>query len=118
MPKPLTLNPKPETRNPKPETRNRGGAIRPGGLARYPAREREFFIDNLLVQIHLIIEMIWWTGRASWKFEFLLPGSLISTFLKLSHVLMELIYKLGFNQNYYTFTLILLIEIVMCSKFS
>ena len=28
-----------------------------------------------------------------------------------------IIYKLGFNQNYYTFTLILLIQIVMCSKF-
>jgi len=29
-----------------------------------------------------------------------------------------IIHKLGFNQNYYTFTLILLIKIVMCSKFS
>ena len=29
-------------------------------------REREFCIDNLLVQIHLIIEMIWWTGLAPW----------------------------------------------------
>ena len=28
-----------------------------------------------------------------------------------------MIYKLGFNQNYYTFTLILLIKIVVCSKF-
>ena len=26
-------------------------------------------------------------------------------------------YKLGFNQNYYTFTLMLLIKFVMCSKF-
>ena len=26
--------------------------------------EREFFIDNLLVRIHFIIEMIWWTGLA------------------------------------------------------
>ena len=25
-------------------------------------RERELFIDDLLVRIHLIIEMIWWTG--------------------------------------------------------
>ena len=25
---------------------------------------REFFIDNLLVRIHFIIEMIWWTGLA------------------------------------------------------
>ena len=27
------------------------------------------------------------------------------------------IYKLGFNQNYYTFALILLTKIVLCSKF-
>ena len=26
--------------------------------------EGEFFIDNLLVQIHLIVEIIWWTGLA------------------------------------------------------
>jgi len=26
--------------------------------------ERGFFIDNLLVRIHFIIEMIWWTGLA------------------------------------------------------
>jgi len=44
--------------------------------------EREFFIDNLLVRIHLIIEMIWWTSLAPWKFEFSFPGSLISTFLE------------------------------------
>ena len=44
-------------------------------------REREFFIDNLLVRIHLTIEMIWWTGLAPWEFEFPFPGSLISTFL-------------------------------------
>ena len=37
--------------------------------------EREFFIDNLLVRIHLIIEMIWWTGLAPWEFEFPFPGS-------------------------------------------
>ena len=43
--------------------------------------EREFFIDNLLVQIHLIIEMIWWTGLAPWEFEFPFQGSLIPTFL-------------------------------------
>ena len=28
-----------------------------------------------------------------------------------------IIYKLGFNENYYTFTFILLIKIVLCSKF-
>ena len=40
-----------------------------------------FFIDNLMVQIHFIIEMIWWTGLAPWEFEFPFPGSLTSTFL-------------------------------------
>jgi hypothetical protein len=34
--------------------------------SRFP--EREFFIDNLLVRIHFIIEMIWWTGLAPWEF--------------------------------------------------
>ena len=34
-------------------------------------RERECLIDNLLVRIHFIIEMIWWTGLAPWEFEFL-----------------------------------------------
>jgi len=43
-------------------------------------REREYFIDNLLVRIHFIIEMIWWTGLAPWECEFPFPGSLISTF--------------------------------------
>ena len=42
---------------------------------------REYVIDNLLVRIHFIIEMIWWTGLAPWEFEFLVSGSLISTFL-------------------------------------
>jgi hypothetical protein len=46
-------------------------------------REREFFIDNLLVQIHFIIVMIRWTGLALWEFEYPFPGSLTSTFLPL-----------------------------------
>ena len=37
------------------------------------------FIDNLLVRIHFIIVMIWWTGLASWEFEFPFPGSRTST---------------------------------------
>jgi len=44
-------------------------------------REREFFIDNLLVRIHFIIVMIRWTGLALGEFEFPFPGSLTSTFL-------------------------------------
>jgi len=46
-----------------------------------PAREREFFIDNLLVRIHGIIVTIRWTGLAPWEFGFPFPGSLTSTFL-------------------------------------
>ena len=42
--------------------------------------EREFLLDNLLVRIHLIIEMIWWTGLAPWEFELPFPGSLTYTF--------------------------------------
>ena len=38
-------------------------------------------IDNLLVRIHFIIVMIWWTGLAPWEFEFSFPGSLTFTFL-------------------------------------
>ena len=43
-------------------------------------QEGEFFTDNLLVRIHFINKMSWWTGLAPWEFEFYLPGSL-STFL-------------------------------------
>jgi len=31
-------------------------------------RQREVFIDNLLVQIHFIIVVIRWTGLAPWEF--------------------------------------------------
>ena len=44
-------------------------------------RERKFFFVNILVGIHFIIMMIWWTGLALWAFEFFFSGSLISTFL-------------------------------------
>ena len=44
-------------------------------------RERDFFIDTLLVRIHFIIVMIGWTGLASWEFQSSFPGSLTSTFL-------------------------------------
>ena len=47
-------------------------------------KEREFFIDNLLVRIHFIIVMMRWTCLAPWEFEFPFPGSLTSTFLSLS----------------------------------
>jgi len=51
------------------------------GVADHLPPERDFFIDNLLVRIHLIIVMIRWTGLAPWEFAFPFPGSLTSTFL-------------------------------------
>ena len=59
------------------------------GGAPSPGAEREFFIDNLLVLVHFIIEMIWWTGLATLEFEFPFRGSLISTFLLLSLFLLS-----------------------------
>ena len=52
-----------------------------GGQQSKDGGEREFFIDNLLVRIHFIIEMIRWTGLAPWEIEFPFPGILTSTFL-------------------------------------
>jgi hypothetical protein len=40
-----------------------------GKVHLHSARERDFFIDNLPVKIHVIIEMIWWTGLAPWEFD-------------------------------------------------
>ena len=47
-------------------------------------------IDIILVRIHFIIEMIWWTGLAPREFEFPFPGSLISTFPVLFLVMLKL----------------------------
>ena len=58
------------------------GPSRIRGARLHPSpREREFFIDNLLVRIYFIIVMMRWTGLAPWEFEFPFPGSLTSTFL-------------------------------------
>jgi len=49
-----------------------------------PSNRERFFIDNLLVRIHLILVMIRCTGLAPWECElsvFPFPGSLISTVL-------------------------------------
>ena len=43
--------------------------------------ERDFFIYNLRVRVHYVIEMIWWNSFAPWEFEFCFPGNLMSTFL-------------------------------------
>ena len=56
-----------------------GGTNKTAGVIRL--REREFFIDNLLVRIRFIIAMIRWTGLAPWDFEFPFPGSVTSTCL-------------------------------------
>ena len=45
-------------------------------------RERKFCIDNLLVRIHFIIEMIWWTGLTPWELGLPFSDSLTSTFHK------------------------------------
>ena len=42
-------------------------------------RERELFIDNILVRIHFIIETIGWTSLAPWELELSSEGSLTST---------------------------------------
>ena len=44
-------------------------------------QEREFFIGNILVQIHFINVMISWTDLVPSDFELPLSGSLTSTFL-------------------------------------
>ena len=49
---------------------------------RFQYRASEFFIDNLLVRIHSIIGMIWWTGLAPLEFEFPFPDSITSTILE------------------------------------
>ena len=48
--------------------------------------EGGFFIDDLLVRFHFIIDMVWWTGLVPWEFGFPFPGSLASTFLDVLHV--------------------------------
>ena len=53
--------------------------------------EREFFIDNL---IHFIIVMIRWTGLAPWEFGFPFPGSLTSTFLEALVFVLDLLLNL------------------------
>ena len=43
---------------------------------------RDLSVVKLLVQIHFIISVIWWTGPAPWEFELPLQGCLVSTFLR------------------------------------
>ena len=56
-------------------------------VERVRTRESDFFIDNLLVQTHLIILMIRWTGLALWEFRFPFPGCLTYTFVGCARLL-------------------------------
>ena len=38
--------------------------------------ERNSFIGNLLVRIHFIVEMIWWTGLSPWELNSLFQVAL------------------------------------------
>ena len=59
----------------------RARPTRDGPFATRLPSEREFLIDNLLVRIHFVIEMIWWTDFAPCEFELPFRSSLISDFL-------------------------------------
>ena len=45
----------------------------------YDPRDRDFFTGNLLLRIHFVIEMIWWTGLTPWEFELTFPSSFLGT---------------------------------------
>ena len=93
---PYTLIPKPCTRHTAgADAAERGGAAdvlgagesRGGGcharrglhflpLPQGSLPERDFFIDNLLVRNHSIIEIMRWTGLAPWELKFRFPVAL------------------------------------------
>ena len=49
-------------------TRDRERARERSAWAATRCSKREIVIDNLLVRIHFIMVMIWWTGLAPWEF--------------------------------------------------
>ena len=55
---------------------------------------------NLLIRIHLIILMIWWTGLVPWKFEFPFKGSLTSTFQECTSTFLEGRRKVSFKREF------------------
>ena len=57
----------------------RGAAAWSTGTTRTPPAERD---TSLLTTYWSSFEIIWWTGLASWEFEFPFPGSLIFTLPK------------------------------------
>ena len=65
--------------NPQPRMKLHQGCVWRCGIQEGGEREREFFIDNLLVRVH---RCFWCTGLAPWEFESPFPGGLISTFLE------------------------------------
>ena len=56
----------------------RDGVSPAGGWAAQLQRLVHPYPYKLLVRIHLIIELVWWTGLAPWEFQFPFPGRLIS----------------------------------------
>ena len=73
-------------------------SARAAGCLQSRCRER-LLPDNLLVRIHFIIKMIWWTGLAPWEFEFPFLGSLdglvskAMTYLCVSMIFLTLLVK-------------------------
>ena len=78
--------------------------VKRGGGGKVRAPQREFFIDNLLVRIHCIIVLIWWTGIAPWEFEFPFPGGLTSTFLRQEMASLNVDQAKVYGQDLLTFT--------------
>ena len=66
-----------------------------GQIQQHLHPEGNFFIDNLLVRMHFVVEIIWWTGLAPWEFQFPFPGNLKSTFLIIPCSRLPYIYPLG-----------------------
>ena len=82
---PTNLTPETSPKNLTPKTTPEKQDPRIVGLTGTPekidkVREREIFIDNLLVRIHFIIVMIRWTGLAPWEFQGRVPSRVLLFF--------------------------------------
>ena len=53
-----------------------------GGVPNEAGDVVQLSVDNLMVQIHMVIVMIRWTGLAPWEFDLPFPCSLRSIFLE------------------------------------
>ena len=74
---PATRIPCPDSRNPKSTGNVVTARVSWPTVSHRGEAKREFCIGNLLVRIHLIIGMIWWTDLAPWEFEFPLEQHII-----------------------------------------